>query len=580
MSITKRIKELFKPKLKLLPGTRLTSFLFIAVSIALAFGILFAANIYYNIDTGEIVLEEIQRVTQVVRATAGLVVGGTATQNPAAGVALEVATTSDVLLSGAGQALRFSGGTSYYTGFRATTTMTTTTVYYLPPQYAAQADYVLTWQEGNQLEWTAASELGLVGDIAQVGNVTSGVAFTGGDYGNTLWFEGSTVDDYEIALTGADPGADYTITLPALTGTLTLASGNLGTGGILFADNNLIATSTNFTWTTSTRTLTIGSSGNSGQLRIYDNSYYVSFTPTSTMVQNTAYYLPPDYGQNLYVLTTDGAGNLTWQPATGTGAVLGSGTQDRLAKWTGTTQLGNSGIADTSTAVQIAINDSTTTIYNTLDPNYVAGFTLVGNIIGNNYDITGLDYVEATTLQVATIRSAAATDLTLNPQGGTAARVLLGTGDWIETGSGYKIGATGTQILREIVPIMGFDLPAQTATTSYVKISRTLDNYPFVSAAAGSTRVHKLFIRYTDNLPAASSTNWRVATTTDASYYDFTLPGSNNTNLDQGQGRIVSVNIPNDGTDWWLEVQSLPTYPNNTIRVFQIFLAAYDEISS
>ncbi|GAI26383.1 unnamed protein product, partial [marine sediment metagenome] len=61
MQILKKVKDLFESRLKLAYGTRLVSFLFIACSIIIAAGVLFAANMYYNIDTGEVVMEEVQR---------------------------------------------------------------------------------------------------------------------------------------------------------------------------------------------------------------------------------------------------------------------------------------------------------------------------------------------------------------------------------------------------------------------------------------------------------------------------------------------------------------------------------------
>ena len=61
------------------------------------------------------------------------------------------------------------------------------------------------------------------GDISAVGDVTSGAAFTG-TKGNVLYFEGTTPDDYEIALQGADATQDRTITLPDNSGTVTVAA--------------------------------------------------------------------------------------------------------------------------------------------------------------------------------------------------------------------------------------------------------------------------------------------------------------------------------------------------------------------
>jgi hypothetical protein len=176
------------------------------------------------------------------------------------------------------------------------------------------------------------------------------------------------------------------------------------------------------------------------------------------------------------------------------------------------------------------------------------------------------------------IESPSGQDLTLNPGTGI---IQLGANDYIRTSGGYEIGRAGTQILRGMIPILGFDLPVQTATTSFVQISRKVQACDFPSAATGTTRVYKFVIRYTDTLPTASSTNWRVSTTTGAAYSTFTLPGVDDDDLATGTVEIVEPSapgVPCNTYPWWLEVQSLPTYPNNKIKVFQIFLAAYDQI--
>jgi len=79
------------------------------------------------------------------------------------------------------------------------------------------------------------------GDITAVGDASSGAAFTNGasdgNTANTLYFEGATVNDFEIALSGANPGADVTVTIPAETGTIVLGPAGYGT------DNRLTKTS-------------------------------------------------------------------------------------------------------------------------------------------------------------------------------------------------------------------------------------------------------------------------------------------------------------------------------------------------
>ncbi|MEX0933431.1 MAG: hypothetical protein WDZ74_01625, partial [Candidatus Paceibacterota bacterium] len=88
---------------RLVKGTRVTSLIFTLVATFIASNIaIFAANTYYNLDTSEIVVDEIQRVTNAIRATGGLIVGGGAAQNPAAGVAFEVAGTQNILFSTSG----------------------------------------------------------------------------------------------------------------------------------------------------------------------------------------------------------------------------------------------------------------------------------------------------------------------------------------------------------------------------------------------------------------------------------------------------------------------------------------------
>ncbi len=64
------------------------------------------------------------------------------------------------------------------------------------------------------------NQVGGAGDITAVGNVTSGNAFTEDGDGNVLYFERTTADGFEIALLGANPGADVTLTLPAATDVL------------------------------------------------------------------------------------------------------------------------------------------------------------------------------------------------------------------------------------------------------------------------------------------------------------------------------------------------------------------------
>lgn len=79
---------------------------------------------------------------------------------------------------------------------------------------------------------------GVTADITDVGDVSSGAAFSG-TQGNTLYFEGATVDAYETALTATDPTADRVITLPNHTGTVAVSGADFDLGTFELRANTL-----------------------------------------------------------------------------------------------------------------------------------------------------------------------------------------------------------------------------------------------------------------------------------------------------------------------------------------------------
>lgn len=669
MSKEKEFKNSDQSGLKLMKGTRLISFLFIAVSMLVAAGVLMAANIYYDIDTGEIVTEDAQKATSGVTVTGGgfevsggnvtfsttgtinqtgsgqvtfsgnvdatsgldvtgsnFTVGGSNfTVAPGSGntsIAGTLDVTGDFAIntdkftvtassgntsvagtlgvtgaatfdssvtidapSGAAQELRFMEGVAsptQYTGFEAPSVDLTSNKIYTLPDYEnnpPSTDYVLTWQTGDEMRWKSIGGAG-GGDIDNVGDCTGPDCFTADGAGNSLWFEGATANTSEVQLTAADPTADRTITLPDLSGNLTLTSGSLTGGSVLFSDSSgLIAQdNSNFYWDDTNDRLGIGVGtspgyaldvggtirsgydGTSGAVRIYSEQgttdYKLVFQPSGSMTEDTTYTWPTDTGTNNYVLTTDGTSTLTWKSVSGAGGVDTSGTP--AAGYV--SYFSDSDTITGESAFQWDEGTDTLTVSGTGD------FTTV---VAPTVKNTGA----ALTLQTDT-----SGDVNIDPASG---KIVLGSGDVIETATGGPASrASGEQILREMVPIMGFDLPARTNSGTLVNVSRVMETDPFASALSGTTRKHKFVIRYADELTSGSS-SWKVNDLDTGNGDDsvtFTVPASATSDLSKGEVHIEEVDIStlmSNDDDWQLQVNTDGT---NHIQVYQIFLAAYDQV--
>jgi len=572
-----KIKDLFKSRLKLEPGTRATSFLFIATSIAIAAGILFAANIYYNIDTGEVVVEEIQRVARVLRATAGLIVGGTATQNPSTGYVFEVvgqsklATTTiaagPLTLSAANQELRFTGGTSYYVGFKATTTLSQTTVYTWPASYPAGSGYVLTSDTSGNMSWVAAGTGG-IGDVTGVGDCGSGDCFSnapGAPTSTTLWFKtGTTVKALTIAGT-----ANATYTLPDVSaGTyyFILASSGLTANQIPYMTGAYtVGGSANLTFDATNRILTVGSSGNTGQLRLYSaNANFIGFTATTSLSSSATYTWPVPPTVSGYVLTSDTSGNLSWAQVS---SLPGAGD---------ITQVGDCASGDCFTGT------SGSTLW-FKSGSFTGALTIAALSANATYTLpavpTGNYFF---TLATTTFPAGYVAFWSSNGNVITGSNTLVISGDSVLFKNQYPLAQTGKEVLREMVPIMGFDLPVKTTTTTAVQISRTIVSYPLNPCEPGTTRVHKLVVRY----GSTGTSTLAIATSTTADFSSTTLPNTGDSS--KGTVATAQLSIPTptgsctswtqgtDTTDWWVTIRL--NQASTEIVIYQIFLAGYDQL--
>jgi len=447
-------------------------------------------------------------------------------------------------------------------GLRAPTNLSVSTVYTLPANYPAGSGYVLTSDTSGNLSWVAAGTGG-IGDITAVGDCASGDCFTGAQENYTLTFKRGTVYGY---LTLASGGSNATYTLPAVSaGTyyFALTSGTLTSGRIpVVTGSYTIGDSANLTFDTANRILTIGTSGNQSQLRIYSQGgAYLAFAPTTTLASNVTYYWPAYPGGSGQVLASDVSGNLYWFDlgAAGYGDILAVGDCASGECFTGSTGStlwfrGSSGVgaltvgALTANATYTLPAVPAGTYYFALATTTFSAGQLA--VWAGNYQISGTD-------------------------------VLTISGDSVFYKTNYPLAASGKQVLREIIPIFGFDLPVKTSTTTAVKISRDIVNYPLNPCEQGTTRVHKLVVRYgstgTSTLAVATS-NGEIASTTLANTGDSS----------KGTVAIAQLNIPtptgsctgwNQGTDtddWWVTIRL--NQSNTEIMIYQIFLAGYDQI--
>jgi hypothetical protein len=160
----------------------------------------------------------------------------------------------------------------------------------------------------------------------------------------------------------------------------------------------------------------------------------------------------------------------------------------------------------------------------------------------------------------------------------SSGEIHAATGDTFYTEGGNPIRKKGEEIFRAAVTIDRYGMPSQTNSTNFVRISKyfaTTSDISLPAALTGTTRVYRLVINYADDIPAASNSNWQVVNAAGDTVYDtFTLPGQNATTLEEGKPYLTGlVTIPT--TDWQLEVK-VPA--GKTIRIFQIYLVAYDKI--
>ncbi len=137
----------------------------------------------------------------------------------------------------------------------------------------------------------------------------------------------------------------------------------------------------------------------------------------------------------------------------------------------------------------------------------------------------------------------------------------------------------GTKLLRASLPIFKYSSPAQTASPSFVEITKKISTSTLAEILPpkipDSQRKFALLMKFSDNIPTTASSTWRIDFDS-ISDFDFEFQGQNLSSLDSGILHIKD-NLQDVTTDnWTLKVK----VPSNqyAIRVFNLFLLCYDEI--
>lgn len=291
--------------------------------------------------------------------------------------------------------------------------------------------------------------------------------------------------------------------------------------------------------------------------------------------------------------------------ATG-GLIAGGGASDTLASGvklqvsSGSLRVGD-GNFTVATSGNTYVGGTTTfatsvEVQGTLDPNYMAAYTLSGDITGTSSpNITGIGTFSGATATLAsivqspefssaggttTVGSAGGKGIRLNPASG---EVKLATDSYIETPNGYRIATSGKQVLREMVPVMGFDLPVQCNTacdSEFATVTRTTEDINFSDPYQGATRKYKFVIRYAD-ANTGSNVTWEVATSSNvSSLASFTVSNSSTIDVSTGETYITGpVSFDPTTNSWFLRVnEKAGAGTGYDLRIYEVYLAAYDQI--
>jgi hypothetical protein len=150
---------------------------------------------------------------------------------------------------------------------------------------------------------------------------------------------------------------------------------------------------------------------------------------------------------------------------------------------------------------------------------------------------------------------------------------------FISADNDSTVRKSGEKVLRTMIPIFKFPLPAQTTSTSFVAITREISTSTLNSLLPpqlpGSQRKFAILLNFADNIPTDASSSWQIDFQNQTDF-NFEFPGQDLPNLNEGTTHLRD-DLPDLLSDNWILKVSVPSQTNE-IRIFNVFLIVYDKI--
>lgn len=578
---------------KLMRGTRMASLVFTLLATFIGSGIaIFAANTYYNLDTSEIVVDSVQRVVNALRATGGLIVGGTDGQDPATNYSFEVAGTDGVRFSTTGPITQTGGGNVTFNGLVALNGATAGT-------FGLRVGAAPGGTDGTGA--VAHFDGRVHGSEATVGSHFVTLSQLQGGGGDGIDVGVMSLNTLQGALSLNSPSNVIDISTSGTSvinldvAALSIDSSRLAANSVITDKivNDAVTTAKIDNLAVTNAKLAAGAVTNG---KIVDNTIeniklvnpYINFTAADG-IRIDGDHTRVDYRVDLGTSVTIGvdaqtiAGNFFQQggnafgtPETPVTATLGTtnaanlefitnGVVRAFIDTTGLTTFngnivlagGDRSITTGTGSNKLTLNNGSTGNIEFFGPgNHI---TSTGNLtIAGNFAMSGLTLTDDGS---GNVTLATTGDFILNPGGD----VRLGAGKGLFSGGGFDL--TDGYNLVEVLPIFKYEVPVRCGTScttgSPAEVGIKLDPDMVPVAATGTTREYRLTVRYSTS--GTANVEWT------ADNFTFTTDGTSGLN---NETIFTSGAFDGDDFDWELTAGSA-----DTLQVSEVFLSVYDKIN-